>query len=903
MKKFRISLLGFGITLLVGLSSSAAALVVTKTADTNDGVCDADCSLREAVAAAQPGDVIQFADGAKGIHQLSSSLFLDGKSRIDIDGGANHDVVIRGNLTIDASGRPMRESINCILIKGAENAIQGLVFQNCVVGVFILGVTRDNPVVPDHCYPSNKNVIKNNYFGTDVTGMAAEKNIHGIYIQGGQENVVGPGNLISGNSQYGIILSTGCTSLNRLEGNLIGTKINGTEALRNGRYGIFFQSGARANIIGGETPETRNIISANNWAGIVVTAGASHNIIQGNYIGTDREGKKALTNNIGIIIGQEYVGPNTNNNIVRGNVISGNANGVIIKGDNAAYNGAENNIIDKNIIGPAADLSPLEGFPKDGKSAGNYYNGIDVRGHNNIIGGDTPEEANILTQNGSYGIDVYPRTHGNRLKINSIYENFYAGIKLAETGHNNIAKPGGFVTAERDPAESDKMIIKGEGVKPSAKVDLYEFVLSGIALRERCQGKTFIGSTTADEAGRWEISLSGRFSDAGTLVTAVQTDNTDGFSPFADCFEIENKPPHLPELGDRGVTETQELVFNLNGVDANGNGLGYSCVRECPEGLTVGDEGQVRWTPPRGAGGRTYNVPFAVTDGVASDEKIANIIVERFDTTPQLADIENRTLFEKEDIAFNLEAADEDGDPPLFVFAQGQREEMEFNEQTGAFSWSPKKEDIGEHRVVFRARDNDKEHLFTEKEMRIEVKRKFPLPSIEIKKLKVVRAGEKLSLIAQLKEQLPELQYTFRWEVKEGEGNVENPAVPETEYIAPIVNEDRIEQIVIVVEDSEGNVSQETVSVVVLAKSAENPNIETPTTTGGGDDNLGNMGATGGGGTETEAGGDGEAEKGKGEMSGMFQCALNRNAAPSRNAAPFLILLLTLWTLRKRIQS
>src|SRR5204863_6354626 len=36
----------------VALVNSANSIVVTKTADTNDGVCDADCSLREAILAA-----------------------------------------------------------------------------------------------------------------------------------------------------------------------------------------------------------------------------------------------------------------------------------------------------------------------------------------------------------------------------------------------------------------------------------------------------------------------------------------------------------------------------------------------------------------------------------------------------------------------------------------------------------------------------------------------------------------------------------------------------------------------------------------------------------------------------------------------------------------------------------
>ncbi len=46
--------------LAVGIDTSAATLVVTKTADTADGICDADCSLREAVSAAASGDTVVF---------------------------------------------------------------------------------------------------------------------------------------------------------------------------------------------------------------------------------------------------------------------------------------------------------------------------------------------------------------------------------------------------------------------------------------------------------------------------------------------------------------------------------------------------------------------------------------------------------------------------------------------------------------------------------------------------------------------------------------------------------------------------------------------------------------------------------------------------------------------------
>ncbi|MGI8641150.1 MAG: choice-of-anchor Q domain-containing protein [Pyrinomonadaceae bacterium] len=63
----------------------AATLTVTKTTDTADGVCDADCSLREAVIAANSGDVIVF-----------SPLF-NSPQTIPLTGG---QITINKNLTI-----------------------------------------------------------------------------------------------------------------------------------------------------------------------------------------------------------------------------------------------------------------------------------------------------------------------------------------------------------------------------------------------------------------------------------------------------------------------------------------------------------------------------------------------------------------------------------------------------------------------------------------------------------------------------------------------------------------------------------------------------------------------------------------------------------------------------------
>ncbi|MEZ5428442.1 MAG: choice-of-anchor Q domain-containing protein [Pyrinomonadaceae bacterium] len=92
-------LLFFGI----GSISSAATFTVTKTADTDDGSCDADCSLREAVGAANSAagdDLIQFDPG------------LFGTSQIITLGGTQIEVNNNGALVINGPGAGLLKIAN-----------------------------------------------------------------------------------------------------------------------------------------------------------------------------------------------------------------------------------------------------------------------------------------------------------------------------------------------------------------------------------------------------------------------------------------------------------------------------------------------------------------------------------------------------------------------------------------------------------------------------------------------------------------------------------------------------------------------------------------------------------------------------------------------------------------------
>ena len=73
-----------------------ATFHVTKTADTNDGVCNADCSLREAIAVAVAGDTITFIPAVTGTITLTVGELLINKG-ITIQGPGAQALTISGN--------------------------------------------------------------------------------------------------------------------------------------------------------------------------------------------------------------------------------------------------------------------------------------------------------------------------------------------------------------------------------------------------------------------------------------------------------------------------------------------------------------------------------------------------------------------------------------------------------------------------------------------------------------------------------------------------------------------------------------------------------------------------------------------------------------------------------------
>jgi titin len=93
-----------------------------------------------------------------------------------------------------------------------------------------------------------------------------------------------------------VITGSGATT-NVIQGNFIGTNPKGITAVPNTGDGIDIVAGASANTVGGTTAPARNIISSNLGNGIVLQdATSSGNVVEGNFVGVDSTGLAKLPN-------------------------------------------------------------------------------------------------------------------------------------------------------------------------------------------------------------------------------------------------------------------------------------------------------------------------------------------------------------------------------------------------------------------------------------------------------------------------------------------------------------------------------------------------------------------------------------------------------------------------------
>lgn len=275
------------------------------------------------------------------------------------------------------------------------------------------------------------NIIIGNYVGLNSTGMIGVGNGGiGIYLVNAPSNQIGGGhfeerNVVSGNDDVGIAINEPTAIHNVIQGNFVGTDASGHTAVSNRLSGISLYNTGFCRV-GGVNHDEGNVIAGNGDAGLIIQLGAGHHFIGANRIGVDSTGMQALGNrNFGILVVESGDNMIGDANLEAGNLISGNgAFGLAFAGTNS-----QNSRITGNRIG--TDTMGAEPIPNR-KGGIRFYNGA----HNNLVGGPPPVQANTIAFNQGPGVAVDDSAWGIAIRGNLMAANRGLAIDLAPSGAN-----------------------------------------------------------------------------------------------------------------------------------------------------------------------------------------------------------------------------------------------------------------------------------------------------------------------------------------------------------------------------------------------------------------------------------------------------------------------------------
>ncbi len=446
---------------------SWAALSINQESDGSDahpgdGICEVtpgqqDCTLRAALMEAHASE----------IQSIEYSFALNDK--IILTEGPLPPITLDGlKLGSDSLNSP-------IMLEVSGEQTGGIGLQIFAQNVRLNHLVFNRFDVAIQVEASGQITLRDSMLGTNFTGKQAFPNRVGLLIRSAYNQIggihPGEGNIISGNSQTGILLDGLEANHNTIVRNQIGS--DSIEGLGNGNQGILIIN-AGQNWIGTELSDSGiNFISGNGGAGIRIQGEeARGNIIAKNFIGTEFGSETFGNEGSGILI---HDAPETQ---ILDNVISGNDEcGIEINGFLSTEIRIQKNKIGTDKTGEIALGNGLDGIklinvssiqiggdePEQGNViSGNTYSGIFMDGvfTNNRIQGNrigTDQEGLFPLGNGAYGIRIQNSGSSQIGGVNSgsgnlISANGRSGIFLEESGAGNNKILGNFIGTDASGA-------------------------------------------------------------------------------------------------------------------------------------------------------------------------------------------------------------------------------------------------------------------------------------------------------------------------------------------------------------------------------------------------------------------------------------------------------------------
>ena len=284
-----------------------------------------------------------------------------------------------------------------------------------------------------------------------------------------------------------------------VQGNLIG--LVGAESMISRRASCVEVFGGSSTTIGGTSPKARNVI-AGGGLGVFIRFDDllpnlptfAGNLVQGNYIGTDSTGLRAVGNQIGVFLALARGTTVGGATAAAGNLVSGNqGSGIVISTDAPRLSG-----------GPSIpSSSPCPTTPGPGGSPDDRPS-TEFQVLNNDIGTDVVGAA---LPNGGDGVRVELRNFSHEVR----------GNRIAFNGRNGVAIPESSFTFDGLPAFSIRILDNSIFSNANLGIDLGDNGITANDFRDTDSGANL--RQNFPELG--SVALANNFTTEGNVIAAA----------------------------------------------------------------------------------------------------------------------------------------------------------------------------------------------------------------------------------------------------------------------------------------------------------------------------------------------------------------------------------------------
>jgi hypothetical protein len=176
------------------------------------------------------------------------------------------------------------------------------------------------------------------------------------------------------------------------------------------------------------------------------------------------------------------------------------------------------------------------------------------------------------------------------------------------------------------------------------------------------------------------------------------------------------------------INEESNYSFTATATDPDGDNITF-VLYNAPPGASIDPvTGVFAWRPTESQGPRTHNFVIGVLDNdpvsPMTDQESISISVSEVNSPPVLGAISNQSGYQRSEIRFTATAFDLDIDPNTLTYSLiGAPSGASINPTSGAFSWTPTKNQIGQYTFVVRVTDNGTPALSDEQFVTVTVRR------------------------------------------------------------------------------------------------------------------------------------------------------------------------------------